>query len=107
MTGFQFIRQARFKAGMSQRQLALLIKRIDGDGSVSAQFVNCIEHGRRTYKPYIHDLAVALNVSELALYYFLGELPPLYGCYDQEFDLGRVCQAFEAFKNVMLSEYVQ
>jgi transcriptional regulator with XRE-family HTH domain len=100
MTGHEYIRIRRVAIGKSQRNIASRIRRIDGDGSISPQMMNCIEHGRRSYKPYIADLADALMVDDWVLYFFLGEFPPSYiGAFDG--DLEKVSNAFEAFRSTL------
>lgn len=75
MKGHEYIKQRREALGMSQRALARKIRRLDGDGSISPQMMNCIEHGRRSYEPYIDDLADALLVDDWILYFHVGRFP--------------------------------
>ena len=106
MKGNEYIRIRRVAIGRSQRYIASCIRRLDGDGSISPQMMNCIEHGRRSYKPYIADLADALLVDEWVLYFFLGEFPPEYiGSFDG--DLEKVSNAFDAFRSALRGEHGQ
>jgi hypothetical protein len=78
-----------------------MLKRTDGDGSISPQLMNCIEHGRRSYRPYVRDLATALEVNDAALWFFLGEIPEQYRVLPYNFDLSRIQKAYSAFYEVL------
>ena len=104
MTGSDFIVSRRNELGITQRQLASMVKRLDGDGSISPQLMNCIEHGRRPYKPYIKDLARALQVHESVLSFFIGHIPARY-TLGVEVDISRIPDAYLAFMNVLTNKH--
>lgn len=96
MKGHEYIKQRREALGMSQRALARKIRRLDGDGSISPQMMNCIEHGRRSYEPYIEDLADALLVDDWILCFYVGRFPKhLIDGYDG--DNETIMKAYSAF----------
>ena len=66
----------RKKAGLSQKQLAEAIQREEG-GSISPQYLNDIEHDRRSPSSdhMIKEFARVLKLSENYLYYLAGRLP--------------------------------
>jgi transcriptional regulator with XRE-family HTH domain len=70
------ITNARRKAGLSQKQLAELIQREEG-GSISPQYLNDIEHDRRSPSSdhIIQQFSRTLKVSEDYLYYLAGRVP--------------------------------
>jgi transcriptional regulator with XRE-family HTH domain len=72
----QFISEARKKAGLSQKELASRIQKEDGT-SISPQYLNDIEHGRRNPPPayLIHQLADELKLSGEQLLFMAGEYP--------------------------------
>ena len=100
MTGAAFIVSRRNELGITQRQLASMVKRLDGDGSISPQLMNCIEHSRRSYKPYIKDLARALQVHDSVLAFFIGHIPARY-TLGVKVDISRIPDAYLAFMNVL------
>lgn len=70
------ISEARKKAGFTQKQLAALIIKEDGD-SISLAYLNDIEHGRRN-RPSDHlieQFARILSLSPAFLYYCANEIP--------------------------------
>jgi len=99
--GPEFIVARRKHLGLSQRDLASMLKRTDGDGSISPQLMNCIEHGRRSYKPYIRDLATALEVDDTVLWFFIGEIPARYRIMPSDFDLARIRLAYMTFAETL------
>ena|ERR1035437_825257 len=72
----QLIREHRVKKGLSQKDLAAVIKKENGD-PISAQYLNDIEFNRR--KPptahFIKQLAQQLDVDEDALVVAAGRIP--------------------------------
>src|ERR1700693_1002054 len=70
------ISEARKKRGLSQKQLAELIAREEG-GSISPQYLNDIEHDRRSPSSdhMIQEFARVLRVSTDYLYYLAGRVP--------------------------------
>lgn len=76
MTFGNFIRETRKVAGLSQKQLAEMIEREEG-GSISPQYLNDIEHDRRSPSSdhMIQQLARTLKVSANYLSYLAGRVP--------------------------------
>ena len=73
----QLIAQARKKRQLSQKELASLIEREDGN-TISPQYLNDIERNRRTPGDYVlEQLAKALGLdSNLEyMYYLIGKWP--------------------------------
>jgi transcriptional regulator with XRE-family HTH domain len=70
------IAEARKKAGLSQKQLAENIRREEG-GSISPQYLNDIEHDRRTPSSdhMIGEFARILAINENYLYYLANRVP--------------------------------
>ncbi len=71
-----YIANARKQAGLSQKDLAARIAKEDGT-SISAQYLNDIEHDRRNPpgEYILKQLATALNLSIDYLRYLAGRLP--------------------------------
>lgn len=76
MTFGSVIVQARKEAGLTQKQLAALIKKEDGE-PISIAYVNDIEHGRRNRPSdyLIEQFAQVLGMSPAYLYYCANEIP--------------------------------
>jgi len=73
----QAIAQARKAKGLSQKELAEKIMREDGEGSVSAQYLNDIEHDRRAPSSdhMIGEFVRVLGLGENYLYYLADRVP--------------------------------
>src|SRR5215472_6341456 len=71
-----YISQQRRARGLSQKQLAEEIRREEG-GSISPQYLNDIEHDRRSPSSdhMINEFARVLKVSDNYLYYLAGRIP--------------------------------
>ena len=71
-----YISAARKKLGLSQKQLAEKIEREEG-GSISPQYLNDIEHDRRSPSSdhMIQQFARVLNIGTDYLYYLAGRVP--------------------------------
>ena len=71
-----YIGAARKKLGLSQKKLAEKIEREEG-GSISPQYLNDIEHDRRSPSSdhMIQEFARVLNVGADYLYYLAGRVP--------------------------------
>lgn len=71
-----YVARRRKELGLSQKDLALLILKAEG-GSISAQYLNDIEHNRRNppTDDLLHEFARALQVSHEYLHYLAGEIP--------------------------------
>lgn len=79
------VSEARKTKEMNQKQLAELVKRDDGE-SISPQYLNDIEHNRRTPAPeVIKQLAEVLQIDEDYLRYLANYWP-------EEFEGGRLTQ---------------
>ena len=72
----KYISEVRKRDGMLQKQLAELIEREEG-GSISPQYLNDIEHDRRSPSSdhMIQQFAQVLKVSANYLYYLAGRMP--------------------------------
>jgi transcriptional regulator with XRE-family HTH domain len=72
-----YIATIRKQKGISQKDLANMIAREEGNGTISPQYLNDIERDRR--RPgsdhIIKQFAKALGVEEDYLYYLAGTLP--------------------------------
>jgi transcriptional regulator with XRE-family HTH domain len=71
-----YISSIRKKMGLSQKQLAELIEREEG-GPISPQYLNDIEHDRRSPSSdhMIQEFARVLKVGTDYLYYLAGRMP--------------------------------
>jgi transcriptional regulator with XRE-family HTH domain len=97
MTVGQAISQARKKKQLSQKQLASLITKEDGD-PISPQYLNDIERDRRNPpgEYLIGQFAKALEIPEDYLYFLANQIPPKYRNAAPNNPL-QVQHAFEAF----------
>ena len=90
------IRDHRKTLEISQKQLAQKIKKEDGE-SISPQYLNDIELGRRNPPEYILDqLAELLKLPRDHLYLLAGQLPS--ELRPDKYDARRLRQAFQAFR---------
>ncbi len=85
------IAEARKAAGLSQKELA-------GKLEISPQYLNDIEHGKRSpsSEELIETFAKALNLDAAVLYYLAGRLPSSHvkhGVSDEN-----VVEAYKAFR---------
>ena len=73
----QAIITARKSRGISQKELASVIEKEDGSGPISPQYLNDIEHDRRspTSDQLIREFAKALGVDEDYLFVVAGKIP--------------------------------
>ena len=93
----QIIADARKKAGFSQKDLATKIQKEDGE-SISAQYLNDIEHDRRN-APSEHllgQLAKLLDLPAEFLYFRAGQWPEDLREYEGPPE--QVQKAFQAFR---------
>jgi transcriptional regulator with XRE-family HTH domain len=76
MTFGSIIAEERKKAKLSQKELAVLVKKEDGT-SISPQYLNDIERDRRnpTSDLLIEQFAAALKIDPGRLYYFAKRIP--------------------------------
>src|SRR2546422_535632 len=98
MTFGQVIAQKRKEAGLSQKELALKIRKEDGT-PISPQYLNDIEHDRRNPPagPLIEQFAKVLNAKPDYLYYLAGDLPA--DLKRPHADEDRVAEAYSAFRD--------
>lgn len=71
------IADARKKKGLSQKELAALVVKEDGDGPISPQYLNDIEHDRRSPMSdhLIKQFAKVLDKDPGYLFVLAGKLP--------------------------------
>jgi transcriptional regulator with XRE-family HTH domain len=71
------ISDARKQKGLSQKDLAARIKREEGDAAISPQYLNDIEHDRRTPSSdhMIKQFATELGMSENFLFFVANRIP--------------------------------
>lgn len=73
----QAISNARKALGLSQKELAARVLKEEGGGSISPQYLNDIEHDRRspTSDHLIRQFATVLEVDEGYLFVLAGKIP--------------------------------
>lgn len=73
----QAISKARKALGLSQKELAARVMKEEGGGSISPQYLNDIEHDRRspTSDHLIRQFATVLEVDEGYLFVLAGKIP--------------------------------
>ena len=73
----QAISKARKALGLSQKELAARVLKEEGGGSISPQYLNDIEHDRRspTSDHLIRQFATVLEVDEGYLFVLAGKIP--------------------------------
>lgn len=98
MTFGQEISRARKQANLSQKELAALIKKEDGE-SISPQYLNDIERDRRNPPSefLIEQFAEALSIDPDKLYAYAGELPPDL----KNLEVDKVVEVFKAFRRTI------
>jgi transcriptional regulator with XRE-family HTH domain len=97
MTFGQAISEARKKKQLSQKQLAALILKEDGD-PISPQYLNDIERDRRNPpgEYLLNQFAKVLAVPEEYFYFLANSIPPKYRNTAPDNPL-QVREAFQAF----------
>ncbi len=77
MTFGELVAETRKKAGLSQKQLAAMIEKEDGQ-PISPQYLNDIEHDRRNPPSgyLLEQFAKALGLAPEVLYVYAGQVPP-------------------------------
>lgn len=100
MTFGQVITDARKKANFSQKELANLIKKEDGQ-SISPQYLNDIERDRRNPPStfLIEQFAEILQVEKDLLYFYAGEMPA--DVKELAVDDAKVIAAYKAFRRTL------
>lgn len=100
MTLGEVISEARKEKKLSQRELAARIKKEDGQ-SISAAYVNDIEHDRRTpvSQHMIEQFAQALDIETGVLYFLIDRIPP--SKFKSQADRNVILNAWRAFERVL------
>jgi transcriptional regulator with XRE-family HTH domain len=100
MTFGEKIADARKKANLSQKELANLIKKEDGE-AISPQYLNDIEHDRRNPPSafLIDQFGKTLKIPKEVLYYLAGEIPA--DLKNVEADDKKVVDAYKAFRKAL------
>ncbi|MDP9314789.1 MAG: helix-turn-helix transcriptional regulator [Chloroflexota bacterium] len=93
------ISQARKNKNLSLKELAALVRKEDGD-SISIQYLNDIEHGRRNPPSdfLIQQLAAVLDIDVELLYFRAGEFPVPEDLRDRPISGDKVREAYRAFR---------
>lgn len=93
----KYISSVRKDKGLSQKQLAEMIEREEG-GAISPQYLNDIEHDRRSPSSdhMIQQFAQVLKVSPNYLYYLAGRMPA--ALRQANMDPSRVDEMVSAFR---------
>lgn len=88
------IAEARKKAGLSQKELAIKVE-------ISPQYLNDIEHGKRNPNSdtLIEAFSKALHLDPAVLYYLARRLPPLD--MNQNVSDEKVVEAYKAFRRTL------
>ena len=96
----EIISRKRKESNLSQRELAAMVKKEDGQ-PISPQYLNDLEHNRRNPPPpfLIERFARALNIEVDILYHSAGELPPDIKSVNA--DEERVQAAYQAFRRAL------
>ena len=100
MTFGQYIAESRKKAGLSQKDLAERLRKEDGQ-SISAQYLNDIEHDRRNPPGefILLQISSVLNLSLDYLRFLSGTLPD--DITTQNHQPEEIENAFKAFRKVL------
>ena len=97
----QAISKARKALGLSQKELAGRVMKEEGGGSISPQYLNDIEHDRRspTSDHLIRQFATVLEVDEGYLFVLAGKIPDELrrAANDQE----KIVAAFTNFRKTL------
>jgi transcriptional regulator with XRE-family HTH domain len=93
----KLISDSRKKASLSQRELAALVKKEDGE-PISAQYLNDIEKGRRNPPSefLLRQFAGILNIDMDLLYFRAGEIPE--EMRDKQISEERIVTAYRMFR---------
>lgn len=97
----QAISKARKALGLSQKELAALVMKEEGGGSISPQYLNDIEHDRRSPSSghLIGQFSGILNIPEEYLYALAGRLPDSLRAETSDPD--KVVKAFANFRKAL------
>jgi transcriptional regulator with XRE-family HTH domain len=96
----QFIVSRRKELGISQQEMAALLKNRDGK-PLSSSYFNYLERDRGTPPDYLLDqIAEILKVSRDVLYFWAKRVPPDLEP-GENVDPGRVAAAYQAFRRTL------
>jgi transcriptional regulator with XRE-family HTH domain len=95
------ISKARKTLGLSQKELAARVMKEEGGGSISPQYLNDIEHDRRSPSSghLIRQFSGILNIPEEYLYALAGRLPD--DLRPDTSDPEKVVAAFKSFRRTL------
>lgn len=95
------ILEKRRELGLTQKELAAKIRRDDGQGTISPQYLNDIEHDRRnpTAHHLLEQVARVLQLDAAYLAYLAGQFPKQGS--RQPLDGERFAQAWRAFRQTV------
>lgn len=95
------ISKARKTLGLSQKELAARVMKEEGGGSISPQYLNDIEHDRRSPSSghLIRQFSGILNIPEEYLYALAGRLPD--DLRPDTSDPEKVVAAFMSFRRTL------
>ncbi|NPD18844.1 helix-turn-helix domain-containing protein [Alterinioella nitratireducens] len=97
----QAISKARKALGLSQKELAARVKKEESGGSISPQYLNDIEHDRRSPSSghLIRQFSGILNIPEDYLFALAGRLPD--DLRTDASDPDKVVKAFANFRRTL------
>jgi len=98
----QFIARRRKELGISQKEMAALLKNRDGQ-PLSSSYFNYLERDRGKPPDYLLDqIAAILKVGTDVLYFWAKRVPPDLEP-GENVDPGRVAEAYQAFRRTLKS----
>lgn len=98
----QFIARRRKDLGISQKEMAALLKNRDG-GPLSSSYFNYLERDRGKPPDYLLDqMADILKVGRDVLYFWAKRVPPDLEP-GENVDPGRIVEAYQAFRRTLKS----
>lgn len=97
------ISEARKEKGLSQKELAALVMKEEGGGAISPQYLNDIEHDRRspTSDHLIKQFAKVLGEDEGYLFVLAGKIPD--DIRRKAGDRDRIVESFANFRKTVTS----
>jgi transcriptional regulator with XRE-family HTH domain len=97
----QAISKARKAKGLSQKELAAQVRKEEDGGPISPQYLNDIEHDRRSPSSghLIRQFSGILNIPEDYLFALAGRLPD--DLRTEAADLDKVVKAFASFRRTL------
>lgn len=101
MTFGKAISKARKALGLSQKELAARVMKDEGGGSISPQYLNDIEHDRRspTSDHLIKQFAAVLKEDEGYLFVLAGKIPD--DIRKEARDRDRIVESFANFRRTI------